>query len=258
MTAAIPFSHRKTFTDYMAIVTDLFQDQPSGLKILDMPAGSGRVSDTLRLQGHNVTSADINKERNEFIYTDMNKALPFDDNAFDAVICLEGIEHVIDPVLLIRELIRITSPGGTLVVTTPNIMNMYSRLQFLFTGTFFQFCPATLPEVEPGRLADRGHITPMSYQRLRYLANYFGADVVGVRGDRYKRKILFPLYLAILALGRLWSHRIFFNKRTNTHRKRNRRIFRHINSAPLLFGRSMILVMRKNEGHPLLEASSAT
>lgn len=241
----IPFSHRHTFTGYMSTVVDLFKDGPPGRRILDVPAGAGRVSRALQDLGHDVVCADINHESNDYVYTDMNKRLPFDDDSFDAVICLEGVEHVLDPFHLLGQLIRVCKPGGTIVITTPNIMNMYSRLQFLCTGTFFQFCPAGLPEVPPGVMADRGHISPVSYHRLRYLAAYHGARVVAVAGDRIKRKALLPLYAVAFALGKLWGKRLFFNKRTNAQRTRNTEIFRHINSSPLLLSRSLVLILEK-------------
>jgi SAM-dependent methyltransferase len=86
----IPFSHRHTFTGYMATVVDLFREGPRGRRILDVPAGAGRVSQALRDLGHDVVCADFNDERNDYVFTDMNERLPFDDNSFDAVICLEG------------------------------------------------------------------------------------------------------------------------------------------------------------------------
>lgn len=39
---------------------------------------------------------------------------------WDGVVCSEVIEHVEDPVDFVRELVNITAPGGTLVLTTPN------------------------------------------------------------------------------------------------------------------------------------------
>lgn len=46
-------------------------------------------------------------------------ALPFADDAWDAVICTEVLEHVEDPVRAVRELHRVLAPGGLLLVTSP-------------------------------------------------------------------------------------------------------------------------------------------
>ena len=45
--------------------------------------------------------------------------LPFDDGAFDLVLCAETIEHVRDVQLLLSEVRRVLRPGGALAVTTP-------------------------------------------------------------------------------------------------------------------------------------------
>ena len=45
--------------------------------------------------------------------------LPFEDGAFDLVLCAETIEHVRDVQLFLSEVRRVLRPGGVLAVTTP-------------------------------------------------------------------------------------------------------------------------------------------
>lgn len=199
------FSHVANFTGYMEVVADYFAERPQGLKLLDLPAGNGLLGEALRGMGHIVVCGDINRERPDFRYVDMSGPLPFGDGEFDAVICLEGLEHLVDPVRLIAELARVTRARGEIVISTPNVMNFYSRLQYLFTGTPYQFNPAAVPEVAAGAAADRGHVFPLSYFQLRYLFGQYGAIVKQLLGDRYKRKLLFPIYILLLPLAWLWS-----------------------------------------------------
>jgi SAM-dependent methyltransferase len=48
-------------------------------------------------------------------------ALPFPDDAFDVVTCLETLEHDRDPFGTVREMRRVLKPGGALVLTVPSI-----------------------------------------------------------------------------------------------------------------------------------------
>jgi SAM-dependent methyltransferase len=237
---------------YMQQTLAFFRDLPGGMRILDLPAGRGKLTSALRRLGHEVVPADIDCQQEDYVYADMTKRLPFDDESFDGVICLEGIEHVLNPYLLMGELFRVSKIGGYIAVSTPNIMNMWSRLQFLLTGTFHQFHPAQLHEYEPHDVVDRFHISPMSYHTLRYLGAFFGARVAEVRGDKVKRAFLLPVFLAIQGLGKLWSHRLYFSKKYQQYADRNEEIYRHTNSWPLITGRSVIMIFQKTQATQVL------
>ena len=57
------FSHVKKLTGYMRIAEEtVVNSGRAGLSILDMPAGNGIFSETLRKHGHMVTCGDINSE----------------------------------------------------------------------------------------------------------------------------------------------------------------------------------------------------
>lgn len=238
------FSHVPNFTGYMKKIAVWFADKPP-MRILDMPAGAGKMREALSPLGHEVVCGDINMESGDYVYVDMSKPLPFEDESFDAVICLEGLEHMIEPAGLISEIARVTRKGGRIIVSTPNISNMYSRLQFLLTGTFYQFNPAPIPVVRPGEMKDRGHISPMPYFRIRYLFEHYGAHVTAVDGDKFKKKILAPLFLPVILLGMLVS-RVLMREGTQETRGRNREIFSHMLSAPALMSRSLIVYLQKD------------
>ena len=58
------------------------------------------------------------EERLQVEFGEAQKTLPFEDNAFDALITGELLEHLDDPAGFLQECVRITRPGGFLFVTT--------------------------------------------------------------------------------------------------------------------------------------------
>jgi len=110
-----------------------------GKRILDVPSGEGEMSFLLDKQGCEVVAGDIDnsvfKPKNlQFQKLDLNKELPFADHSFDQIISIEGIEHIENPFHLFREFARILRPGGDLILSTPNILSIFSRLRYLLIG----------------------------------------------------------------------------------------------------------------------------
>ena len=164
-------------------------------------------SQSLSNQRGPLLSADINEERPDFVQVDMEKCLPFEDQAFDAAICCEGIEHVLSPFQLFSELSRVLKVGGVLIITTPNIQNLYSRVQFLYTGYLFQFDPFDKPILNKGQLADKGHILPVGLTQLIYWSRHFNLVVHPPHGSRYKGRWLLLSLIPVLLAGKFWSYR---------------------------------------------------
>lgn len=57
-------------------------------------------------------------KRMEFLVADAHQ-LPFKNNRFEAVFCLEALEHIFDPQKVLSEIRRVLKPGGYLVILVP-------------------------------------------------------------------------------------------------------------------------------------------
>ena len=52
-------------------------------------------------------------------------AIPFGNDFFDSAVCFEVLEHVKEPDALIKEIFRVTKPGGKILLTTPFIWDIH-------------------------------------------------------------------------------------------------------------------------------------
>lgn len=63
------------------------------------------------------------------------EALPVEDASFDIVLCTQVLEHVDDPALAVRELHRVTAPGGRVLASTHGVMLYHPNPQDLWRWT---------------------------------------------------------------------------------------------------------------------------
>lgn len=59
------------------------------------------------------------------------EGIAFGDNSFELVIFSEILEHLrIDPLSTLREILRVLTPGGTLILSTPNLYSIGCIIKF--------------------------------------------------------------------------------------------------------------------------------
>jgi demethylmenaquinone methyltransferase/2-methoxy-6-polyprenyl-1,4-benzoquinol methylase len=145
-------------------VVQLVDPQP-GETVLDLAAGTGTSSAPFAATGATVVPCDfslgmltVGKEARSdlpFVAGD-GMQLPFADDTFDAVTISFGLRNIHDPVQGLRELWRVTRPGGRIVVcefSTPT----WGPFEAIYSNYLMKALP---------RIAERVSSNPESYVYL--------------------------------------------------------------------------------------------
>jgi ubiquinone/menaquinone biosynthesis C-methylase UbiE len=199
---------------------DRFQVQSSACDYTDQ---------LMKLPGQKVDIVNLNTER-----------FPYPDATFDIVTATEVVEHLERYREVLRDLFRVTKPGGLVILTTPNILNLNSRLRFLWFGYWNLFGP--LPVRNSALYSTGGHINPCSYFYLAHALMDAGFDGVELDIDKPQRSAvakLVLLYPFIKLFGALAYQREENHYRTIS--PENAPLVQAMNSTPMLLGRTIVV-----------------
>lgn len=219
---------------------------------LDIGAGSGRLiqlfkenlgvascacdyTDTLiELPGQKVDVVNLNDDR-----------LPYPDASFDVVTATEVIEHLENYRQILREIYRVLKPSGVCILSTPNTLNINSRIRYLYFGFSDLFGP--LPVANRKLHLSAGHISPVSYFYLTHALLEAKFSSVSLSFDKYQRSgmpKLLLLYLPIKALGRM-----AYKKEISKYHgidERNKGLVKSMNSIGMLLARTIVVAAKKD------------
>jgi ubiquinone/menaquinone biosynthesis C-methylase UbiE len=100
-----------------------------GGRLLEIGSGMGhlvgQLEDTFETYGMDLNHWAVKQSKAVIAKTQLQTAsaqeLPFSDNSFNVVIIKHIVEHLPDPQKAIREIGRVTEPGGILILATPNL-----------------------------------------------------------------------------------------------------------------------------------------
>jgi SAM-dependent methyltransferase len=104
-------------------------------RLLEIGAGRGGFARVALRRGWKVSATEISRAGIEGL-TSLGAAVfagdvcaaGFPDGAFDFVVSLEVLEHLPAPAEHLREMRRVTRPGGLLLLTTPNFSGLSRRI----------------------------------------------------------------------------------------------------------------------------------
>lgn len=105
----------------------------AGREVLDLGCAGGFMAEALTERGASVIGIDPAEEaigvarrrakkmgQNIRYDTGVGEALPYEDGSFDAVVCVDVLEHVNDLTKVVSEIARVLRPGGMFLYDTIN------------------------------------------------------------------------------------------------------------------------------------------
>ncbi|CAB3923652.1 class I SAM-dependent methyltransferase [Achromobacter deleyi] len=166
---------------YYPVVLDILRSRRAD-SVLDAPCNRGWLGDMARpatgrdVEVDGIGPAALPESANGYrrlTVHDLESPLPV-QAAYDAVVCSEAIHQATDPGLLVQALRQALRPGGTLVLTAPNAVDVRARLRALKRG--FQAGSAAQSN-PPGSTASAMPLPWGFVQLHRLLADQGFADI---------------------------------------------------------------------------------
>lgn len=189
-------------------------------RVLDVGCGVGMYTTAFQRYTSDVFGVEIEADRarearsngRAIVTQAVGEALPFSDATFDVVFSHEVLEHVRDDCRCAREMVRVTRPGGQVVIFVPNRLYFFETHGIYRGGTYHfgnKLLVNWLPDVLRNRLAP--HVR--AYTKHGLLKLFANQPVKVVAHAR-----IYPGYDNIVArrpgLGRLLRGLTYFLEKT--------------------------------------------
>jgi SAM-dependent methyltransferase len=222
-----------------------------GKKLLDLSCAGGGTSKMLAELGYHVVAteygmlAPIGPEVERVGGVDLNQFLPFKNESFDGVDIVEVVEHIENQAQLIREISRVLKPGGVALISTPNVLNVMSRVRFLFTGFLRGRVRPAHYTSKPG---EAPNIYLLHFYELYYLLFHYGLEVAELRKTRVKfaSRFFMGLFWPLMWLFSLVA--VIHAEKDPVQRRYNWQSLSYLFNPALLLSDNIVVKARKISG----------
>ncbi len=159
--------------------------------ILDVGCASGILTSQIAKLFPNakVTGVDLYKDAIQyakkkyinlkFLVADAHK-LPFKDNSFDLTVCYETIEHVTDPLLMIKEIHRVTKKTGISILAMDSGSLLFRIVWFVW-------------EKSRGKVWQGAHLHPYHHHELENVIKKAGFKIIKKHFSHFGMEVIFVL-----------------------------------------------------------------
>ena len=180
------------------IITKVQSYVPSGLRHLDIACGSGQILSAF----NRICSKSIGVDLSEHclaicrqqdlsvIRANITENLPFKNETFDLVTLISTIEHVPYPNELLKEVNRILSPNGLIIIQIPN---PYFPIDLHYFLPLYGYLPLFIQKIYRRLLAGKGYL--INYNTIQISKG----DVEKIFADYaqvYVQDIVYPVEVA--------------------------------------------------------------
>jgi SAM-dependent methyltransferase len=190
-----------------------------GSTVADIGCAAGYVSRALKEKGCRITGVDLFSPRQadtglvQFLKCDLNASgFPLDAGAFDYIVLLDIIEHLISPEKFLDSLreSRVGDREVKLIVSVPNVAFFITRLGLLFG--WFNYGPRGILDLTHTRL-----LTFATARKLFEQSGYRIEEIKGVPapfplalGDNFLSRTLVMINKVLIKIaGGLFSYQVF-------------------------------------------------
>ena len=216
--------------------------------VLDLSCGHGATAKMLSNAGFRTVATEycsptfLGDSIQRVGGVNLNENLPFKDGSFDGINLVEVIEHVEHQAQLIREMARVLRGQGVIVVSTPNVLNVFSRWRFLFTG----FLRGRVRPLHYTITPAMGHnIYLIHFYELYYLLFHAGLEVETLAKTHIKFASRFFMLLVYPMMWICSFFAIIQPEKDPAQRKLNWKILRYLFHPALLLSDNIVVKARK-------------
>ena len=216
------------------------------VNILEIGSGAGAFIKHLKTEldkkgiNYNIEAGDIephqiNDQNLDFKCNFLDAQAEFVlDKKYDIIISIELIEHIENPFHFIREIAKNLSENGVVLLTSPNILSLRSRMRFFLTG-----CSDYFRRPYNEHWLNMGHVNPINPLQLIYTLRKNGFSVKKLTSNNaaFESLLLSPLILFIWLFS---SVHYLLREKGKEQKKRNRELMKLALSPRMLLGKTAI------------------
>ena len=196
------------FSQARTDIAPLLPKSPSQpLRVLEIGCSGGHTLEWLKNTGFCSWAAGVEPYAelrassgavDQFFKLDIERTLPnLAPASMDLILCLDVLEHLVDPWETLRKLDTLLKPGGLWIISVPNIRNYHIIFNLALKGKFNY--------TETGIL-DRTHLRFFTRHSIIELVESTGAKVtkvIGTETDRLQKRFLCAMGLGDLLAKQL-------------------------------------------------------